>query len=370
MANPSSFTIKELTGEKRTLELRGRALPYQSFKLSGKQRAEFTWYPGNPTATVQMLGTEEGATTITGMWKDRFIKTLTPDGERISAPEGTAVFKGGQLQDALAVTLAVEQLRLSGQLLEVKWDQLVRHGILTRFDQDWKRREDVAWEMEFQWTSRGEAKQPVTLVVSPTVDDYAAKLRAAMDNITAATAQSFEVRTEFSTALGSLAAQIDAAVSQMEDAVITLASSTTTPGQSAQRALAATETVKTASAGLVSLVDAQPPRAVQNVSITAQTLGSSLVCDSYTRGIRNAARTMELLAAEQADTLRALTNIDDLLAAFTARSPGDLRDVATQFYGDQSEWRTLKRFNGFSSSKLLPGDLVLVPKITTSDSEA
>ncbi len=376
MADPSTFAIVELTGEKRTLELRGRALPYAGFSLEGKQRAEFTWYPGNPVATVQMLGTEEAPTTINGMWKDRFIKTVDFFGTRAEVPAAVALWKGQQVEDALALTRAVTQLRLAGQLLRVTWDEQVRDGILIRFKENWQRREDVTWEMEFQWVSRGEAKQPVTFVVLPTVDELATRLRAKVEVLTDAAAPVFEVQSFLLRNLDTLLTEVEASVSSVESTVESLAGLTSTPQQATQRTLAAVESVKAACGSIVDLVDAQPaaeweiPVPPVGTMVEPAELGRILFVDQWVRGVRKAARDLELVSAEETERLRSLLELDDLLAAFIAREDSDLRDVANIYYGDQSEWRRLKKYNRLRSSRLIAGDLVLVPKLTTADSEA
>lgn len=377
MADPSTFSIVELTGEKRTLELRGRALPYAGFTLEGKQRAEFTWYPGNPTATVQMLGTEEAPSTINGMWKDRFIKTVDFFGTRAETPQAVALWKGQQVEDALALTRAVTQLRLAGQLLRVTWDEQVRDGILIRFKETWQRREDVTWEMEFQWTSRGEAKQPATFVVLPTVDALAEKLRAKVDVLLDAVEPVLEAQRFLLRNLEGFMVEVEASVVSVEDTVGKLADVATTPQQAAQRTLAAVESVKAGCGNIVALFDAQPTSEweipippVGTVEAQPATLGRILFVDQWARGVRKAARDLELVAAEETERLRSLLDLDDLLAAFIAREDADLRDVAVIYYGDQAEWRRLLKYNRLRSSKLIAGDLVLVPKLTTADSEA
>lgn len=370
MADPSAFVIQELTGAKRTLELRGRALPYADFTLEGKTRAEFTWYPGNPTATVQMLGAEEAPTTVSGMWKDRFIRSTDFFGTRAETPAAVALWNGQQVEDALALTRAVDQLRLAGQLLRVTWDEQVREGILMRFRQKWKRREDVEWEMEFQWVSRGEPKQPVTFVVLPTVDDLAARLRERVNNILDKAKPVFQARDFFMRNLERNLLDIESAASDVEDAASNVAELLSTPDQVARRVMAAAESVKASAAGIVELVDAQPTREIENIEVADQGVGRALYVDAWARDLRKEARALELLTAEEVDRLRALVDDDDLLAAFVARADSDLREVAQTYYGDQSEWRRLRKYNRFRSSRLIAGDLVLVPKLVRGDRES
>lgn len=371
MADPSAFVIEELAGERRTLELRGRALPYADLTLEGKMRADFTWYPGNPTATVQMLGAEEAPTTVTGMWKDRFIRSTDFFGSRAETPAAVALWNGQQVEDALALTRAVDQIRLGGQLLRVTWDEQVREGVLVRFRQRWKRREDVEWEMEFQWSSRGEPKQPVTFVVVPTVDDLAARLRERVNTLLGLAEPVFQARDFFMRALERNLLDIESAAFDVEVAAQQVDLTLASPEAAARRVLAAAESVKGSAAGIVELVDAQPTREIENVADTSeQGLGRALFVDSWARDLRREARRLELLTAEEVDRLRALIDDDDLIAAFVARADSDLREVAQTYYGDQSEWRRLRRYNRLRSSRLIAGDLVLVPKLVRGDRDA
>jgi len=375
MSDPTAFRIVELTGAKRTLELRGRALPYQGFTLEGKQRAEFTWYPGNPVATIQMLGTEESPSTLNGIWKDRFIKTVDFFGQAVETPQGIALFNGRQVADALALTQAVDQIRLGGQLLQVTWDEQVRDGILIRFKAVWTRREDVTWEMEFQWSSRGEAKQPVTFLVAPTIDTLAARLREKVDALIARADPLFEVRDFILRNLDRNLTELDTIASSVESSVTALADLRLTPQQAAERTLASFESVKAAASNIVAIFDAQPASEVEvagtaDTTTVPQNLGRTLYVDAWCRGVRKEARALELLSADETERLRALLDEDDLLAAFIARADSDLRDVSTQFYGNQGGWRRLRKYNNLHSSRLIAGDLILVPKLISGDREA
>jgi hypothetical protein len=375
----TTFKLTELTGERRTLELGGRALPKDTFTLEGKQRAEFTWYPGNPRASVQMLGTEESPSTLSGYWKDRFLKTTTAAGIDVDSPQAMALWNGQRPEDALALTLAVEQLRLGGQLLQMKWDEQVREGILLRFKQTWHRREDVEWEMEFQWTSRGEPAQPTTFAVTPAVDTVSTTLRAKTDDLLEKAAPVFEVVAGFNRALDNLLNEIDAAASSVSSTAVNLAGLISTPQDAVKRVLSSVVTMKESAGKVVSLVDSVPAMLIENdaalrlqaaevanTPVVAE-VGNTMRVTTWVRGVRAAARSLELVAAEEMEKLRALLNMDDLLAAFIARDNSDLRDVSMEYYGTQEQWRRLRSYNRFRSSRLIAGDLVLVPKLTYKD---
>jgi hypothetical protein len=387
MSDPSTFTITTLRAQQGNLvpdspvlQLRGRALPHQPFTLEGTMRADLTWYPGNAVASIQMLGAEEKPTSVAGAWKDKFIRSTTDEGTEVS-PAGVALYDGQQVRDVFELCLAVEEIRLGGQLVRVEWDSFVREGILHRFKQTWKRREDVEWEMEFMWISRGEPQSPVTLPASASTDAFSKELRADTDNLQeAAILPDFAVLEEFAAAIDSAVSDIEDAVLEVENGVKNVLAQVTSPLDAAERALAATETVATAASSIVTACEQFPALVLyktQNVfggagstsNLDADDLAfqEALVATNYQRGLKTAARTLQLTAVRQADTLRSQARSTALLASFLARAPTDLRDISQTYYGTPDEWRRLRAYNNFNSSKVEAGTLVLVPKLTFAD---
>ncbi len=372
MGTPSSFTIVTLDDNGKpiqpTLELAGRALPYQGLELEGSMRAEFTWYPGNAVATVQMLGATEKATTIKGTWKDRFIKSATDEGAAVQ-PTGVAKFNNSPVFDVLDLANKVERMRLSGRLLEVKWDSIVRHGILMRFRQSWVRIEDLEWEMEFQWISRGEPQSPPSLPSSVTTDTFAQNMRNLVDAFKTATQPppELQVVADFTAEIQAASEVIDDAVLEMQNAAINATSLVLAPAAAAEAALAAAKSIQDAADQVIETVETFPP--LQLISSSEPlSLGDELSADSYSRGIKRAAMAFRYLCAEEGETLRASVQQDILLASFIARSPTDLRDVSTRYYGDSDQWRFLMQYNNLPSSLLEVGTLVLVPKLSSDPS--
>ena len=373
MGNPSSFTITTLRQSgaglapgSPSLEFRGRALPYRENKLvlEGAMRAEFTWYPGNAVATVQMLGAEEKPTVISGMWKDRFLKSATDEGQAVS-PTAIALADGQQVVDVFDLVARVEEMRLAGQLLEVKWDGLTRHGLLLRFRQAWLRREDVEWEMEFGWVSRGEVQTAPTLPLVPSANDFADTVRGLTSQLQEAfSSPPFQVVEEFTAEVAAAVSEIDDAVLESENAVRGTMEQVSAPVDAAERTLAAAESIKRAASSIVTTVETFPPvEVVKTGSISTLSLGDALVADVYVRRLKQLARQLELTAAEQGQVLRASARQEVLLASFVAPGPMDLREVSTHFYGQPDGWRTLLEYNRLETSTLSAGMLVLVPRV-------
>lgn len=148
-----TMTIAELTGARRTIVLRGRALPYRPVAWSSNMRVKTTWYQGNPVATQQVIGPDLDPTVMEGMWKDRFMIGAE------SGQKGSAILVNGSPNEVRnaeeAVALFYDLLR-SGNKLIVVWGQEVREGILTHFEAKYDRPQDVGWRAEFDWSSRGE----------------------------------------------------------------------------------------------------------------------------------------------------------------------------------------------------------------------
>lgn len=367
MADPSSFVVTELTGKGRNLILQGRALPYQPFTLEGSMRAEFVWYPGNPVASAQMLGADEKPTTVTGKWKNRFLKSQDDFGAPV-IPTAIATLDGRQVEDAFALVTAVDEIRRSGQLLEVTWDSFKRRGILTKFRHSWTRREDVEWEIEFTWISRGESEQAVSFSNKSIVNDFILSVRVRVDELKNALIAPFNVVQQWSKRVSNATAIIEDTLIEMESSTQQVASSILTPIEASKRALASSETILQEASGIFTAIEDTPARAVRSaLDIRDIGFGAALEADKFVRAIKTPTRALEALAADQSNAIRAVINQSDLLSAFIARQSMDLREVSTQFYSTPDEWRTLLRYNHLTSSKLLAGQLILIPKIQFSD---
>lgn len=375
MSVASTFTISTAdlqAANVQILMLRGRALPYRDsggYTLEGSMRADVTWYPGNAVATIQMLGAEEKPTVVQGMWKDRFIKGFTDEGQPV-IPDGQAFINGRPVLDVFDLVAQVEKIRLAGQLVRVMWDATVRIGILSRFRQTWRRREDVEWEMEFSWISRGEQQSSITLPSDASPDAFAKQLTLSLGNITTAlTPPAFPVVAGFTAAATDAVSEISDAVAQVTSAVQNSVDQTISPISAAQRTLAAVQTIQAQTALIVRACDSTPPMQLINV-VDRSVLGlaDALPATVFLRAVREAARNMELSAADQASTLAQQSQQQVLLASFVARSPLDLRRVAQQYYGTQDEWRRLLTYNGFESSVVPVGTMILVPAISFADS--
>lgn len=368
----STFTIAELTGRQRILILRERALPYRPFSLTGAMRTTTTWYPGNPIASLQVLGNEEEPTTINGTWKDRFLRSIDDDGRAV-IPQAVALLgiqgSGATQQVANVVELAktVDSIRKEGQLIEVTWDQQVRHGILKQFKQNWMRPEVLEWEMTFEWNSQGEQEVPISFALEVDQNSMSADFNTLSDQLVTAAQAPFPLVEDFQRSLTQMTMTITDAVGSITDTTFHITNAVLAPADAAKRTLAALETIKDGALRIENLVMSRVARSVISTEdIESIGLGETLTSESYCRGLRHSARSLRMTAAERGDELSRRGTEQEILAVFTAHENTDLRDVSMRFYQTQEEWRRLLKYNGLISSKLTAGMFILIPKLRTT----
>lgn len=347
----TTFTIRELTGDRRHLDLRERALPYRPLTFTGEMRAEFTAYPGNPVRTVQLLGATESDTTAKGYWKDRFVAQGFPGS--LLAP---AVLDGEAVVDVRTLVDLVDDFRVKGQLLEVSWDLSIRYGVITKFVQTWHNEHDCEWELTFGWTSR---EEPVSATTVPVVNpaDFASQWQAAQEQLSETARPDFAMGADFAATLeaGANAAVVSmgAAVDAAQQAIDTAS----TPIRVAQTLIAAGENIKRTALGLwTGLQGYQLASLVADVTGEGSLFAAAKLRRDVQRLERDSAAQAELYDRQQA------RNVDpELVATFIAREDMDLRMVAVQFYGRQDGWRDLMTFNALTESGLHAGQVVFVP---------
>lgn len=367
----TTYVIRESTNgsfsaPQNILSLAGRALPYRPFELDGEMRAESTWYPGNPIASLQMLGSKENETRCNGFWKDRFIQSVTDDGLLVNPP-GVAQWNGTQVADVFTLVQNVDGIRTRGQLIEVTWDEITRYGYLKRFVQKWNNRHDVEWEMTFDWISKDQPQAPVALPASIQQQDLGTQLRNALATMNNLITPPFEAAEDFLTTITDAQIQITNAVNDVTNAGINVTSSNISPQEQASRTLAALNNITSNADDIVTAIESRTPQSIINQPDPALlTLGDVLQASLYSRQLKDNCRDFASLSSDQGQKLQVQVNQTDIIATFIARQNMDLRDIANTYYGTQEQWHQIALFNGFISSALPAGQVVFVPRLTAA----
>jgi hypothetical protein len=368
------FIIRELTGAKRTVVLRGRALPYRperggSAGWSGRQRTRLTWYQGNPVATQQVLGPEESGSEFDGAWKDRFLP-----GDVLVNDDPSAAVTAAQVVELL------EDFRVCGNTIRVQWGHIVRVGVLVEFGYQWDRATDVRWKMSFEWSARDDSvRAPVAsttgaqasnqlMAAQNTLDDtlafQPAEVPSGLPLDPAAVVADFEDR------LGATTARLVAGITRTRGQVGSLFAAL----RVANTALSLPATIVGAVRSAVTSIRAETAEELSRLLDTPIPTWSGTTRAAQVFGVERWRRQMAdavFGVRTQAIVSQELVNQryePPLVQYFTANSDMTLYFVSTKFYGTPDFANFLVKANGLDSVLVPAGtELVIPPRPVGAD---
>jgi hypothetical protein len=128
------------------IELRDRAMPFEEAAFPVEQRTKKTLYPGNPIASLQILGADNLPSELEGEWNHRFLP-----GSVVVNSDPTTIESPAQL------CFLFDQIVRAGRTLKVQWLHYVRVGVLKKFEPIWLRSADCKWRMSFEWVAADDA---------------------------------------------------------------------------------------------------------------------------------------------------------------------------------------------------------------------
>ena len=372
--NTPRMAITEIEGG-AYVELVERGLPYRPIAFGGKQRIEFTWYPGSPNATTQMLGPEESAITMKGFWKDAYLRSsFTAYGEGGAEGGGAIVIN----PTVANLVRHVDTMRRRGQVCEFEWGEIKRIGHITEFTQTWHNVHDCEWELTFSPLGQDDA-QNGTPVKAPAVSPSAVVgsfTQAVVDFNTRLSNASSVVKevlnAPYLDSVDTLLFNTQQTVTLGANLVYTTATSLTAivlrPAEAANRFLTTLSQSTVALANTGNVIAGRSVDALFNFrslggGLDSVPLAKQTTAYQWQRLQREGARaSAETLAGRFAQTKQALQQ--ELLAVYTARENQDLSSVSTKYYGRPDYWHQLMDYNGLKESRLDIGQVVLVPKLT------
>jgi nucleoid-associated protein YgaU len=363
--------ISQLTGNNNAILLRNRALPYQKAEfLSGKQNENKAVYPGNPIATIQILGSEELPTTFTGRWSDRFVEADIYYGTQkttVSPNDATA-----GLGNAKQLVIFFNTLRLEGQAVGVSWDDFYEEGILKECHFTFIRSQDIEYTLEFEWTKQDISQTQIAAGIPTTfqniVNDIAniqSQISSFSDELISIQGYLSTITVAFETTLNGLIGSIAYATQNLiglGTQVLNMAAATTSVYVSAVNLLQ----------GLI-IQSAQLVRQVNDIETQLlQPTGWQQTKDylDFITGLanlKNQAGVMVNTASNYSESLnKNYVQNNDYITQYVAKDGDNLRMVSQKFYGDSSYWSYLADINFLQNSGLTSGTVVLIPKIPGS----
>lgn len=398
------ITIAELTGQRRVITLRGRALPYRgSLKFTSQQRIDEGEYTGFPRVNHTVLGGRELDTEMNGVWKDRFlgdesagsdqqasafIEDFVPDG--VSVPVDSPLSAFNKLLSARDLCLLFESLAYEGPPLRFKWLHIRRIGRLEKFEQDWQNPHDVAWKMTFKWISRDEQvglPSPAQTTLTGLADAFKA---GAVDVHEATNFDDLDdLDPRFADTIDIGVGKIEAAIAEVEDTIENRVQAIGDATSALRRVTSIGVFLRDQAQQLIDALDEvvypamvavkQPGTAVPTgfsfdvltdvslgksgdfvESLTSVPPGAAISAACQNRAAARAARHLKHVAARQ--RFSAIRQLEaDSIGVVTIRDGEDLRDVAATFYGDSADWEQIRSYNELSTVSPPIGTVVFVP---------
>lgn len=341
LSTAPAFAIEELTGSQRLVALTGRALPYQGVAFGSRQRTKRTVYGGNPVATIQVLGAEYDNTTIRGMWKDRFL------------PGQIAVAGAEQIETAEQAVALFEDLARVGNTLRVQWGNVVRVGILVAFVPTWTRTQDVAWEAEFEWSSEDDTA-PRAVEQTILTDDEIRTTSTDVDD--AVIEDPPNVLPEYRADVKERTDATRVSVGDVFGRLAQVRRAVQVPINQVQAIAASAETIRREVESTLGVLVDQPYTQAQVIDDVIEVLA----CERWRRTLARADRAMRAAVLRRSRSL-ARTAVPGAIAIVVMPGESTLRDLSRTYYGTADSWQLIADANGFSSSRVAPGTVVVVP---------
>lgn len=362
-----TFEIRELGGREVTIQLRGWAAPHRPYTLDGTHVIGEDRALGSPYTTQQPSGAKEEPTDIKGRWCD----VQLSEGLIIVNSAGTEVFEGAEVisldsttvRTARAACAALDDLRKRAAMVRVSWAHTVRIGRVGRFAQMWETANDVDWELTFKWIGQDEE----TAVAPPENLDPTNDLRALATATNAVIEMTdYPIDNVDPTVLEVLdgrIANVSLAISDLADSIRTRVDGAATSVDVFRRGMSLLGYV----AGEAELLALEIDTRVSGTWIAnadpedLTDLSPGQVLAALTTN-RRAAR---LARALRHDAVRRrfdnLSTVDEVAAIYIAREGDDLQSIARHHYGSADAWTILRDYNGFTSTTLEVGTIVLAP---------
>ena len=369
------FIFRERTGQKRTVVLKARALPYRPIEFPITQRVEVSTPAGLQGGIATILGPTYGSTSFTGMWKDKylgaFVSTLASESAAMTVNRAPVKFcvDADKLWSSI-----VEQ----GQELDIWWGPVYRRGILKSYKPKWHNIADMEWTLEVEWLSRGQTNISTLSGERRSPSDLGNSL---LQSITAALRnfrRNFQFVRDYQERVLRTTQQMGALTEELNGVTEDLISANplTLANSAGRNAVIAAGNIATRADAVVELLRGSHPLAqMQDYAAVVQSFGGALPNPAAAANIpvdRQLEATVE--SREQETRYRNMRNDarayerarmtpdTDLLGTYRTREGEDLRDVSERYYGTPYEWRAIMEFNELTTSEVAAGTLLVIPR--------
>ena len=202
------------------------------------------------------------------------------------------------------------------------------------------------------------------------LNEISQKNAAGVDALQISTAPTVPRDLTWSETVNAQVAKLQSTARQVEDSVLEFVDGAVAPINSSRRVIGLLDFTAGEANFLIDELYIRGDAAVHladdlvelgQIAVPAMIAGAKML-----RDITRAARRQKHQASRQRVQL-IRKNDSELLGTFYATEDVDLRDVSTEWYSTPDQWRDLMIFNGFQTSRLALGQLVMVPQLSAFD---
>lgn len=341
---------KEL--ENDVVKLVSDAMPHDSLDFGGTQKIVKNYYPGSSEPTVQVLGPQENDVVIRGRFKAKRLK------ETSDATFDRELWR----RYPQALQEQIEAIRVAGLLVRMSiGEEWQRYGFIQEATFKMKTLADIDYQITFLVVGFNQPKDFIIVSKQQTIPYN--KNRELAQYIT--TVQEFQndVPDGFPT---SFADQINAAISDVASAVnLVTGFVDTVLGEvdalkaSVQRALGLIKNVRNKISSYQRTIGGKNPEAD---AVKTSSISQAVKNAQYVAKVSDGMFTLNAILASLAIQLRQVS-LTIPLARHRVKSGDTLQNLAMKFYQDASQWEKIYEHNKLSSSELVLGSVLEIPKI-------
>ncbi len=383
LATGATFSIEEVTGRKRRVEMTGWCLPVRPVTLSVQQRLRITYYPGATEASAQVLGPHHTDMTVSGILLARRMGEEGAGYFRLAEGGTVEVIKTPERARAVLADLC-----RSGQEVIVRWgDQgeaqsVTQRGFVraARFQEHAPQR--IEWELEFEWVADTAFKPRLEFPKPP--PDEKSLWQSLQDAVAAVDAVMSDLNDAYTQYVTQTIRKLNTLIDQVGGLAQKALDLAAKPAQFARSVAATCENV------LQTVLEVQQEAVLlvgqyREVADAFARLGrGSIEWMPITAGAARGAATDHSVGT-QAEAAVASAAVQAALrdaryeavrlrkeaqrfaepairALHLCREGDSLRRIATRYYGTPDRWQDIADINGLPGDEVRAGEVLLIPR--------
>ncbi len=340
---PEGFKIEEILANGRTgdkIALVGNWMPQIPFVFGGKQRIKKEYYSGYSEPTMQVFGPEEDDITINGLFKAK--KFRDPELQNVSTE----------------IQQMIDGIRIRGNLVRISMGEFERYGLIQSTKFDFERLSRIGYSIGFSIIGFNAPKNAIFLQRKKEVPfDINKEL--------VARALEFQLTVDrIPDSVGrSIADQINALTSEVSNAITAVTGFVDEIFSTIQDIKSAINRIK----GLIKFAQKKLRSYKRQLGAINSfdpnvSLGSRYASAGFIAAGIAAASSLSDFLQRLREQFSGLVNTFPLARHFVIT--GDtLQKISVKFYGESGNWKEIYDYNDLSTTELVTGTLLEIPRL-------